>query len=51
MATVGSSNAVDDFEIFLSDEADLDFNGALRFFDDAGEIICRKEYLKLRRSY
>ena len=39
-ATFGSSNAVDEIGIFLSDEADLDFVGALRFFDDVGEIIC-----------
>ena len=39
-ATFGSSNAVDEIEIVLSDEADLHFDGALRFFDDVGEIIC-----------
>ena len=39
-ATFGSSNAVDEIEMFLSDEADLDFDEALRFFDDVGEIIC-----------
>ena len=39
-ATFGSSNTVDEIEFFLSDEADLDFDEALRFFDDVGEIIC-----------
>ena len=39
-ATFGSSNAVDEIEIFLSDEADLNFDEALRFCDDVGEIIC-----------
>ena len=41
MATVESSNAVDEIEIFLSVGADFDFDGALRFFDVVGEIICR----------
>ena len=33
-ATFGSSNAVDEIEFFLSDEADLDFDEALRFCDE-----------------
>ena len=39
-ATLGSSNVVDEIEFFLSDEADLEFDEALRFCDDVGEIIC-----------
>ena len=41
LATLESSNAGDEIEIFLSVWADLDFDGALRFFNDVGKIICR----------
>ena len=41
---------MDEIEIFLSDEADLEFDEALRFCDDVKEIICLYGMLKIAKE-